>query len=225
MRFVAAVFLAFGLCHAVAAAEPEVSRTRGETAAGFVFSSSGIGVEGQWQALENLALRLDGVLFFVDKNFGIANVSYDGDATLASTGLTLDYFPWENRGWRASIGARANFTEMRADGRAKGAVHIAQVLLTPEQLGTVTGTAHFPRIAPYAGIGFTGPVGNDGWLAVMDLGLLYYGKPHVHISANGTLAGDPRFIAVTRNEEARLARELKTLAFYPAIKLGMLYRF
>jgi hypothetical protein len=225
MRVFIVIILALGFFQTVAAAEPQVHRTIGETAVGFVFSSSGIGLEGQWQALEALALRLDGVLFFVDKNFGIANVSYDGDATLASTGLTLDYFPWENRGWRASIGARANFTEMRANGRAKGAVHIAQVSLTPEQLGTVTGIAHFPRIAPYAGIGFTGPVGNDGWLAVMDLGLLYYGEPHVHIAADGTLAGDPRFIAVTRNEEARIARELKSLAFYPAVKLGMLYRF
>ncbi|SNS63034.1 MULTISPECIES: hypothetical protein [unclassified Azospirillum] len=225
MRLVMGVFLAFCLGAVAMAAETPVSRRQGEVAAGIVFSSSGIGVEGQWQTLENLALRLDGVLFFVDKDFGIANVSYDGDATLASSGLTLDYFPWENRGWRASIGVRANFSELRAEGTARGAVHIAQVLLTPEQLGTVRGTAHFPRMAPYAGIGFTGPVGRDGLLAVMDLGLLYYGNPRVRITADGTLAGHPTFIAVTRNEEARLARELKSLAFYPAVKLGLLYRF
>ncbi|MDG5495787.1 hypothetical protein [Niveispirillum sp. BGYR6] len=225
MRLVIGLFLVLCLGAVAMAAETPVSRRQGETAAGIVFSSSGIGVEGQWQALENLALRLDGVLFFVDKDFGIANVSYDGDARLASSGLTLDYFPWENRGWRASLGVRANFTELRAEGMARGPVNIATYWVTPEQLGTVRGTAHFPRMAPYAGIGFTGPVGRDGLLAVMDLGLLYYGNPRVRLSADGTLAGYPDFVRITRNEEARLARELKSLAFYPAVKLGLLYRF
>lgn len=228
MRLNAALLIAglwLLLSPAVQAAEPVVTRGAGDVAAGLIVSTSGIGPEVAWWPSQNWALRADTAFFYFDRKFGIAGVDYNGDARLLSIGGTVDYFPWAERGWRISVGGRANFTELRAKGRATGLVRVGQVAVTPEELGLVEGKAWFPRAAPYAGIGFTGPVGTEGWLSVLDIGLLYQGKPRVHLSADGPVAGDPRFLPVMEMEERRLVHELKNLAFYPAMKLGMLYRF
>lgn len=224
-----AVFLAVSLIlmHSsmAEAGEPVVTRTAGDMAAGVIVSTSGIGPELAWWPSARWALRADTAFFYLDRKFGIAGVQYNGDARLASVGGTVDYFPWDDRGWRVSVGGRANFTELRAKGRARELVRVGQIALTPEELGLVKGKAWFPRAAPYAGIGFTGPVGNEGWLSVLDIGLLYQGKPRVRLSADGPVTDDPRFQPVIEMEERRLVKELKNLAFYPAVKLGMLYHF
>jgi hypothetical protein len=92
-------------------------------------------------------------------------------------------------------------------------------------VGTLTGRVSFRDVAPYAGLGYASGRGGKGFAFTADAGVMFSGGPRVVLAASGPIAGAPGFIANLENERQKIASDLDWTRFYPAVKLGLLYRF
>ena len=98
---------------------------------------------------------------------------------------------------------------------------------TPAQVGTLTGKLDFRKISPYLGLGWGNAVGTDKkWGLALDLGLVLSGSPNVDLSTTGgLLTSDAAFQADLAREEAQLKDDISFFKYYPALSIGVSYRF
>jgi hypothetical protein len=95
---------------------------------------------------------------------------------------------------------------------------------TPAQLGTLSGSVDYNRVAPYVGLGYGGHV--VSWLELgIDAGVLYQGKPRVSLAASGAFAGNPQLQADLDQERAAIRSKIDWTAWYPALTIWALFHF
>jgi hypothetical protein len=86
------------------------------------------------------------------------------------------------------------------------------------------GAVGFDSVAPFIGIGWDWSRSNRFGIA-LDLGVLSQGSPTVSLSADGSLLGDPMFLADLAAEEAELQDSLGDLDLMPFVNFGLVFRF
>ena len=194
---------------------PALARADGSI--GVRAGSLGLGVEAAYPISGSLGVRLTGDTYRYSKKFTQDNIDYDGDATLRTASLLLDWFPLANN-FRISAGGVYNGNKL--------------LLSTPTQTLTINGNTYtatlngevdFKKFAPYAGIGYGRPVGS-GLSLTFDLGVMFQGTPTATL--NGTCTGAcGNFQNDLKAQEASLNDKIKDFRYYPVATLGLAYTF
>ncbi len=191
---------------------------------GLTVGSTGIGGEVGFDVSPMFGVRAMGAYFPYSHSITPSNITYDGDLRLMSFGAVGDFYLFDS-GLRLTGGAYLNRNRIDVKGTPNGTVTIGNTAYAAAQVGTLTGRVTFRDIAPYAGLGYTSNRGNKGFAFTADAGVMFSGSPRVALAASGPIAGAPGFAANLENERQKIANDLDWTRFYPAVKLGVLYRF
>ena len=151
-----------------------------------------------------------------------SDIEYDVDFKLQTIALLGSYHPFSGV-FRFTGGLMLNGNELSMTAKPIGTYDIGGTTYTAAQAGTLKSTVEFNPIAPYLGLGW-GKSAGRGFGVTCDLGILFQGKPKVSMTASGTLANDPTFVAKLKAEEADAADGLKDYTMHPVISLGFNYR-
>lgn len=151
-----------------------------------------------------------------------APIHFDGELRLKTVGLLADLYA--SKGFHLTGGVIYNRSTIRVDARPVAPIVINDQSYTPDEIGTLTGTAKLGRQwAPYAGIGFGNPGTSAGRVSfVFDLGVIFQGQPHLTLAASGAAAAG-------RDADIDAAAELVNsdhfdksyLKYYPVVSFGI----
>lgn len=182
----------------------------------------GAGGEFAVQIVPTLTVRAIGQGYSFDYNESLDGVDYAGSLDLGSLGAQLDFRPPLSPIYvTAGVFANNNGLDLRATPAA--AVQIGSNTYSPAQLGTITTKADWGDQALYAGLGMElslGPVS-----AALEGGLYYQGEPSVTFAASGPAAQSAQFLTDVVREQDRIADELDTLRYWPAVTITARWKF
>lgn len=195
-----------------------------QTSIGASVGTPGIGLELGYDLNDTFGLRANGNWFSMSKDVESDGVNYNGKLKLFSMGLLGDFYMFDS-GFRLTGGAYYNDNHVNLTATPTGNVTIGSTVYTPAQVGTLTGSADFNEFTPYAGIGYTSNRGNPGLSFVFDAGVMFQGRPDVTLAGNGAITSTPGFQSDLERERQEIADDLKWTRFYPAVRLGVAYRF
>jgi hypothetical protein len=194
-------------------------------AAGVTAGSDGLGVDLKYAISPSLVLRLRGADLDVHHSENSDGIHYNGHLKFATGGGFLDWHPMQN-GWMLSGGVVGGKRQLELNGASANSVTINGDTYTPAQIGTVFGTAKLPSTVGFVGVGYDstfvhrGPIGFN-ILAGVQIG----GSPKVTLTSTGLLASTPQLQADLAHEEADIRHDLNFAKYYPAVSLGVTYRF
>ncbi len=155
----------------------------------------------------------------------ISGINCDFDLKGIAFPLTLNWYPVHN-GFHFSGGLIVNQTNGDLDIGSSTSLMIGGHTYSADELSLVHGTVHFPRLAPYVGIGWGHAFGLGGrWGFVGDLGVAFLGRPKVSLWATGPITSDAKFIGDLTQEERDIQDDLDVLGFYPIFSISLFYRF
>ncbi len=185
----------------------------------------GGGLEGAVKIVDNFNTRVGFNLFEFDYDGTESDVEYDFELKLLTFSALADWFPFSNN-FRLSAGFMINENEINSSAKSSTDYTIGDTTYTANQVGTLKGNIGFNDIAPYIGIGYGNPFGDNGdWCLTFDLGVIYQGSPEVDLTADGLLASDASFTADIKKEEDDLQDDISGFKFYPVIAIGVTYHF
>ena len=214
---------------ATAAAGSASAQTAERFAVGVTAGTTGVGVEGQFQATSRINLRAAGDLFSYETDFSTDDVDYDAEIDFNQVGGFVDLHPFDNS-FFVSAGAYAGDRSVEVSATSNSNAEIGNVVFTPQQIGTLTGTVDFGGTAPFLGLGFNNTfrtAGRIGFKAVV--GAAFSEDPTVSLRRTG---GEPlpaaiqaQFDQELRNEERELQEDAEDLKTLPVVQVGLTYRF
>ena len=156
-------------------------------------------------------------------------ITYDYKLSLGSFPVMLDWYPFENSGFRLSPGVIFNNNKVTATGSSTvpGSYTIGGTTYTTAKIGSLTGGVDFDKTVPYAGLGWGNAVGkNSGLSFSFDLGVMFQGTPKVALAAtNPTIQSNPAFQTDLNKEIADLKDKTDKFKYYPVVSIGIAYAF
>jgi len=197
----------------------------GDLAVGAKVGTLGAGVELVTNVVPMLVnARVQMNAFNYNRTITDTNVKYDAKLKLFSFGALADFYPLAGKlrltGGLYYNGNKLSMTGVPAIG---GTYTINGVNYTSAQLGSVTSTVDFNKIAPYAGIGFGDSVSSGSPIGFnFDLGVLYMGQPKTSVTTTTSVAGLAPNLAA---EKQKLDNSLNNMKFYPVASVGVTLRF
>ena len=183
------------------------------------FGSLGLGLQLHKSLLHKLNARIGVNTFSIGKD-GIledSDVTYNADLKLSSVAALFDWHPSAG-GFRLSFGMIINKNKAELLVQPSKTFTVGGTTYTPAEIGSLTGTVEFNRLAPYFGIGWGNSVGHNKRAGVVfDIGTIYHNSPQVRMKATG-------FIAPTAEQAPDVQDDIKDFRFYPVITLGLTYK-
>ncbi len=216
-RFLAAAVAAGALTFAGAAAAQQ-------TSVGVSAGTPGLGIDLGYDINDTFGLRANGNWFSLSKDVESDGVNYDGKLKLLSLGVLGDFYIFGS-GFRLTGGAYLNGNHVNLNATPANNIEVGGTVYTPAQVGTLTGEADYNTFTPYAGLGYTSNRGEPGLAFVFDAGVMFQGRPDITLTSNGAAAATPGFQADMERERREIADDLKWTRFYPAVRMGVAYRF
>lgn len=222
--------LSLALLAAAAAGAASAQTAGGERfAIGVVGGTTGLGVEGQFHANEYINLRIAGDAFSYETDFGTDDVDYASEIDFKTFGGFVDIHPFANALF-VSAGVYSGDRSVSVSATSNQNAEIGDVIFTPAQIGTLTGTVDFGGGAPFLGVGFNNTFRSGGRIGFKALAGAAFGEdPTVELRRSGgaPLAGPiaTQFDQELRKEERELAEDAKDLKTFPILQLGLTYRF
>ncbi len=145
------------------------------------------------------------------------------DVNLTSIPVLLDWHPF-NSNFRLSLGLAWNDNKLSA--RAKPGDELDfndRAYWVEDFYAEIT----FNRISPYFGIGYGNAVRQDSrWTLALDLGAFYHGAPQLDARATAMHPGlQPVLDQDLAREVDDIEDDLDSFRFYPALSVGLSYRF
>jgi len=195
-----------------------------QTSVGVSAGTTGLGLEFGYDFSDSFGLRTNGNWLSFSKDVESDGINYDGKLKLFTLGMLGDFYPFES-GFRVTGGAYYNNNHVNLTATPTGTFEIGGTPYTPAQIGSLNGRADFNEFTPYAGLGFTSNRGNPGLSFVFDAGVMFQGRPEITLAGNGPITTSPTFQADLERERQEIADDLKWTRFYPAVRLGVAYRF
>ncbi|MGI9421181.1 MAG: hypothetical protein ACR2RA_25425 [Geminicoccaceae bacterium] len=188
-------------------------------------STLGLGIEGGMRVNETFGFRLGGNWLGFEVDDVENDFDYEADATVASLGALVDYFPFRG-GFRVSGGLRLNFNGGDLTGTARDDIEVGDVEFAPGEIGTIEGDVSYDLLAPYLGIGYGATLLEGAFSIGFDLGVMYHGQADIELdSEGGSLSGSAVLNENLAIEEDRAEDDLKNFFLYPVIGLAANYRF
>ena len=195
-----------------------------QTSIGVSAGTPGIGLELGYDLNDMIGVRANGNFFGMSKDVDSDGVNYNGKLKLFSMGLLGDFYMFES-GFRLTGGAYYNKNRVNLTATPTSSTEIGGTVYTPAEIGSLTGRASYNKFTPYAGLGYTSNRGEPGLSFVFDAGVMFQGRPEIALSGNGAITSTPGFQADLERERQEIADDLKWTRFYPAVRLGVAYRF
>ncbi len=190
---------------------------------GFKAGTLGLGVEGRYQPLPTLDVRVGANVYDYDDTGSRAGVEYDSTLNLETFYATANLsFPLSPL--RLTAGLFSNGNEVTMTSVDSATFDIGGTTYTAADVGSLSSTTSFGSTSPYVGIGYDfelfGKVGLN-----LDLGLLWQGEPEVSLISDGLLANDPGFQNALEAERQQLEDDISDYKAWPVISLGFVYNF
>ena len=197
----------------------------GDLGVGFKAGTLGLGIEGRYQPLPSLDLRIGANAYDYDDSGSQAGINYDSTLNLETFYATANLsFPLSPL--RLTAGLFSNGNEVNMTSVDSPTFDIGGTTFTSVDVGTLSSTTSFGSTSPYLGIGYDfelfGKVGLN-----LDLGVLWQGEPEVSMTSDGllALAGDQTFLNALEAERLQLEDDLSDYKAWPVISLGFVYNF
>lgn len=190
---------------------------------GFKAGTLGLGIEGRYQPLPNLDVRVGANVYDYEDTDSRAGVEYDSTLNLETFYATANLsFPLSPL--RLTAGLFSNGNEVNLTSLDSATFDIGGTTFTAADVGTLSSTTSFGSTSPYVGIGYDFEI--FGKLGLnLDLGVLWQGEPEVSLVADGLLAGDQAFQAALEAERQQLEDDISDYKAWPVISLGFVYNF
>ncbi len=196
-----------------------------DNALGAKLGTLGFGVEWSKPIDENWNGRL-GINYWTKSDDRTeSGIRYEGDLDLNTYAFLADYHG-KKSGWRATGGFMINNNDitLTATTTAATGVTIGGTAVAAGTAGSLRSKVDFKSFAPYLGVGYGNPFGEDGdrdWSFSLDLGVLFQGSPDAKLST--TFAGVTA--AALATAQAELENAIDDFDIYPVISIGATYRF
>jgi hypothetical protein len=157
-------------------------------------------------------------------------INYDGDLSLFSVGVLVDYYPYEsNFKFTGGLYYNNNSFVGTATPTTIQTISINNVQYDLDQVQYLDTELSLNKIAPYVGIGWSSRTKEKGWGFTVDLGMMYFGEPEATMTAvyNPTVTQEVRdFIQADVDAEVKSAEdELRSFRFAPVLMIGVNYTF
>lgn len=185
----------------------------------------GFGLEYAYNINSQLNLRLGANLLTLD---GIS-IPYELDgrevdviagANAFNVDLFLEYLPFDRSSFKLVGGlAYVNNTGGNATLKLKDGLNYGDIVLNPDDVGTIDLKMNYTGIAPYIGFGFGRAVPKKRVGFGVEFGTYYVGGPDISLIATELL--EP---SANEQEEAKLEEAFSSFAWLPNIKLKLAVR-
>lgn len=185
--------------------------------------TQGVGAEFNYGLTNNLALRT-GVSFIpltMNNAFPISGLSADSKITanFSNAHLLADFTPIKSFRFLRLVAGAAYFIQ------AKGSFYLqpnknynyGDIVLTPDQVGSVNLDADWKGIAPYAGLGLVNIFPRRGFNVNLDLGGYYLSQPRTTIIGTGILDDNA-------SQNAQFERNMSAYRFLPVLQLNFNFK-
>lgn len=184
----------------------------------------GIGIEASALVTPHLGLRAGANFFSYSFTRTESDVTFDADLDFRAITALVDLYPSAQGSFHLTGGITT--APARVDGRGQptdGSYTFNGQEYTAQEVGMVLGTAEWPDLMPYAGIGW-GTAARGGAVGfAFDLGVAI-GKPTIELSATSAVPGSTLAQDVEA-EQADIQREVNRYAkVYPVISVGVVVR-
>lgn len=184
----------------------------------------GIGVEASALVMPNIGVRAGANFFSYSFTRTESDVTFDADLDFKAVTAMVDLYPSARGTFHFTGGITT--APASVDGRGQptdGTYTFNGQEYTAEEVGVVVGTAEWPDLMPYAGIGW-GTAARGGTIGfAFDLGVAI-GKPTIELSATSAVPGSTLEQDVEA-EQADIQREVNRYAkVYPVISVGLIVR-
>lgn len=185
----------------------------------------GIGPELSYTLSPWLDARLSAAGYDYSRTGSSGSVNYDGRLKLQTIGILADLHPFRGA-FRLSGGLlyNGNRLDLTATPNANSTYTINGTTYTASQVGSLTGSATFNKLAPYAGIGASGHFLGGHLVLSSDLGVMYQGAARVSLQATGA-AADPALASDVAAQQQTLQSDADRYRFYPVIAVGAGFSF
>lgn len=187
------------------------------------FGTLGPGIEAGYRFDRNWGVRAGingatGKFVWHDHNSDLHN-----RMMLLSTGLTADYYPYEE-GFRLSAGARLSAGKI--DGKLRNLEGKVKNGGTTFHITVADPLTHYTvrqnPIQPYLGVGYSVKV-KERLSLELDFGALYAGTPSLSVSSRAERFGFTR--EQIRNEVERARDRISPYQVYPVVQVGLKFKF
>lgn len=159
---------------------------------------------------------------YVDTDQELFDAQIDGRASYFSVAGLIDWYPFR-RIFRLTGGVLFHTTAVEMKVAAVSDVTFNNVSKTPEEVGHLGARLHFPRWAPYAGLGLGRADVGSRVTMLLDLGVLYSGKPRLDAVGSGMIG--PTVSSKEGVEQMNQVEEnLGMYRLYPVVSLGFALR-
>ena len=167
----------------------------------------------------HMSVRVGGayLLYDLKDTQGNEDYTYTGNLKLSSGFVFFDWFPFGNA-FRLSAGGVVNLNQGEVKLLPIQSYEVDGRTYTPEMLGFVKTRIDFNRFAPYVGIGVGNVATYKGFVANLDLGVMYQGRPRVEMKAEGLL--EP-----SAEQDELVEENLSWFTIYPIFAIGLMYGF
>ena len=164
-----------------------------------------------------------------ERSFTESGIDYNGKLRSDMIGVYLDGFV--SGGFRITGGLSINDLNVRGSGvpAGSGSVTINGATVAYGAGDSISFEATTPNVAPYLGIGFGHAPNTKGWSFSFDAGI-HFAKFTARFDTSQSVRD--RLTASGRNaqadidaEQAKVQKEFDRLPFWPAVMLGISYRF
>jgi len=183
----------------------------------------GLGIEGRWQPLPLVDVRVGTNFYEYDDRGSEAGINYDATLDLDTIYLTANLrFPASP--FRLTTGAFSNGNELNLVSSDSGNFIIGGLPYTGAEVGTLTSVTSFASTSPYLGIGYDFELFGKAGLN-LDLGVLWQGEPEVTLEATGLAADEETFQDALEIERQELEDEVSSFKAWPVISLSFVYNF
>jgi hypothetical protein len=193
----------------------------------------GVGLDLDLGITPAFGVRVGFAGFNISRTIDTSDVNYDGRLKLRTVTGLLDWYVFEG-GFHLTAGVAGNGTKLDVVGEPnQGSYTVNGTTYSSSQLGSLSGQLKFGNsVAPYVGLGWGNPAGQDGRLHFLfDVGAIYGGTPTVSLFAQCGPAAPPgsalcnEIQSNVATEEQKLVSKANILRWYPVVSLGIAVRF
>jgi hypothetical protein len=203
-----------------------------DPAAGVTVGTTGLGANVNIPVLPMLGVRVGYSGFVYHHDINQTDVDYAGRLHFSEASGLLDWYVLSGS-FHFTAGIYGGNTRVDVTGRPRGGTYTFNgTTYNAAQVGTLTGQLKFGNsVQPYVGLGWGNPFKGGPLTFSFDVGAIYGGTPSVSLSAHCGVAAPPGTSACTQiqnslaGERAQLASDVTAAKWYPALNLGLSYRF
>ena len=185
---------------------------------GIGMSTTGISAEAAAGISERIKIKLGGHFLSYSYSNYLDQTSfiYHMQMRLASVSLVAEWHPFFNAAnFYGAGGLFYNQNSIKYDVRSDGDLAIGNLLISPEDSGTLNMNFYANKIAPYIGIGYGKTFNTKKWGWLIEAGSMFIGVPHVDIEGKG-------LIAPIAEQKSIIEKNISQFKYYPVLT-GLLY--